>query len=109
MELYYKNLISEEASLERLVDDLMLVVQGADEFTQTSGLLSGPKKEEIRSHLEQLKEHCLELKHRALATAHATDKALRHHPYSSFGFAFALGFIAAWLLKRQRRSLSPST
>ena len=49
MELYYKDLISEEASLERLVDDLMLVVQGADQFADASGALSGPKKEEIRS------------------------------------------------------------
>jgi ElaB/YqjD/DUF883 family membrane-anchored ribosome-binding protein len=103
MELYYKNLISEEASLERLVDDLMLVVQGADEFTQNAGALSGDKREELRSRLEQLKEHCLELKEHAIATAQATDKALRLHPYSSLGFAFGLGFIAALLLKRQRR------
>jgi ElaB/YqjD/DUF883 family membrane-anchored ribosome-binding protein len=103
MELYYKDLISEEASLERLVDDLMLVVQGADQFADTSCALSGAKKEEIRSRLQQLKEHCLQLKHRAIATAQATDKALRHHPYSSIGLAFALGFAAAWLLKPQRR------
>jgi len=31
MELYYKDLISEDASLEKLVDDLMLVVQGAND------------------------------------------------------------------------------
>ena len=103
MELYYKDLISEEASLDRLVDDLMLVVQGADAFTEASGTLSGPKKEEIRSRLQQLKEHCLELKQRAIATAQATDKTLRLHPYSSIGFAFAVGFVAAWLLKRPRR------
>jgi len=102
MELYYKDLISEEASLERLVYDLMLVVQGADQFADASGALSGPKKEEIRSRLHQLKEHCLELKQRAVATAQATDKALRHHPYSSIGLAFALGFAAAWLIKPGR-------
>jgi len=103
MELYYKDLISEEASLERLVDDLMLVVQGADEFADATCALSGPKKEEIRTRLQQLKEHCLELKQRAIATAQATDKALRHHPYSSVGLAFTLGFAAAWLLKPSRR------
>ena|SRR5438045_2229396 len=103
MELYYKDLISEEASLERLVDDLMLVVQGADQFTEASGTLSGAKKEEIRSRLQQVKEHCLELRQRAIATAQATDKALRHHPYASIGFAFVLGFVAAWALKRPRR------
>jgi len=103
MELYYKDLISEEASLERLVDDLMRVVQGADEFAGASCNLSEPKKEEIRSRLQQLKQHCLEIKHRAIATAQATDKAVRHHPYSSIGLAFAVGFCAAWLLKPQRR------
>lgn len=105
MELYYKDLISEEASLERLVDDLMRVVQGTDEFTSASGALSDPKKEEIRSRLQQLKEHCSDIKHRAIATAQATDKALRLHPYSSIGLAFALGFLTALLVNRTRRSL----
>ena len=102
MELYYRDLISEEASLEQLVDDLMLVVQGADELSNAEIALTGPKKEEIRSRLQQLKEHCLQLKQRAIATAQATDKALRHHPYSSIGLAFAAGFAVAWLLKRPR-------
>ena len=104
MELYYKDLISEEASLERLVDDLMLIVQGADAFTEASSTLSGAKKEELRSRLQQLKVHCLELKQRAIAAAQATDTALRHHPYSSIGLAFAVGFSAAWLLKHRRRA-----
>ncbi|HTL55835.1 MAG TPA: hypothetical protein VL361_09155 [Candidatus Limnocylindrales bacterium] len=103
MELYYKDLISEEASLERLVDDLMLVVQGADQFSDPA--LSGPQKEAITSRLQQLKAHCTRLKEHAITTAHATDKALRHHPYSSIGLAFALGFLTALLLKRQRRLL----
>lgn len=102
MELYYKDLISEEASLDRLVDDLMLVVQGVDEFAEKTCQLGGPEKAEIRSRLERLKAHCLQLKDQAIATAHATDKALRHHPYSSLVFAFGLGFATAWLLKKRR-------
>ena len=105
MELYYKDLISEEASLDRLVDDLMLVVQGADELSQATERLNGREKQEIASRLQQLKARCLQLKNHALATAQATDKALRHHPYSSIGFAFALGFISAWLLKPRSRRL----
>jgi ElaB/YqjD/DUF883 family membrane-anchored ribosome-binding protein len=103
MELYYRDLISEEASLDRLVDDLMRVVQGVDEFTENADTLSEPKKEEIRSRLQLLKAHCLQLKNRAIATAQATDHALRLHPYSSLGFAFGLGLLTAWLLKRSRR------
>jgi len=102
MELYYKDLISEEESLDRLVDDLMLVVQGVDEFAEKTSQLGEPEKEEIRSRLQRLKDHCLQIKNQAIATAHATDKALRHHPYSSLGLAFGLGFATAWLLKKRR-------
>ena len=102
MELYYKDLISEEESLDRLVDDLMLVVQGVDEFAEKTRQLGGPEKDEIWSRLQRLKAHCLQLKDHAVATAHATDKALRHHPYSSLGLAFGLGFATAWLLKKRR-------
>jgi len=105
MELYYKDLISEEASLDRLVDDLMLVVQGADELNQATRTLNGRQKQEITSRLQQLKARCLQLKSHAIATAQATDQALRHHPYSSVGFAFAVGFISAWLLKPRRLRL----
>ena len=38
MELYYRDLISKDASLEKLVDNLMLVVQGAEEFAEATGV-----------------------------------------------------------------------
>src|SRR5207245_2086939 len=98
MELYYKDLISEEASLEKLVDDLMLVVQGADEFVQAAGLALGQQpKAEIASRLERLRESCLRAKERAYAGARATDKLVRQHPYSSLGLAFTVGLVAGVL------------
>ena len=48
MEVYYKDFISEETSLEKLVDDLARVVQGADELAQASGVhLPEEKRREI--------------------------------------------------------------
>ena len=103
MELYYKDLISEDASLEKLVDDLMLVVQGANEFAQAAGAtLTQVKREEIHTRLQRLKENCHRIKEQAVAGAIATDKILREHPYSSLGFAFACGLLAGALVSRKR-------
>ncbi len=103
MELYYKDLISEEASLEKLVDDLMLVVQGADEFVSAAGAsLQRDSKEEILSRLQQLKAGCLHIRNQAVATALATDKVLRQYPYSSAGFVFSIGLLVGALLRRRR-------
>jgi ElaB/YqjD/DUF883 family membrane-anchored ribosome-binding protein len=101
MELYYKDLISEEASLEKLVDDLMLVVQGADEFVQAAGVdFQGLPREEILSRLARLKQACRRIEERAGATALKMDKLLRQYPYSVAGFAFAFGLLAGRLIGR---------
>ena len=103
MELYYKDLISEDASLEKLVDDLMLLVQGANEFAEAAGAGLDPHpKEEVTSLLLQLKEKCRRLQQQALDSARATDKLLRRYPYSSFGVAFALGLLAGTLIKPRK-------
>lgn len=102
MELYYKDLISEEASLEKLVDDLMLIVQGADEFVQANGAsLESPQKEEITSRLQRLKDSCHRVQRQAMASALAVDRVLHQYPYSSLGFAFAIGLLAGRVLKRR--------
>jgi ElaB/YqjD/DUF883 family membrane-anchored ribosome-binding protein len=96
MEVYYKQLISKEASLEKLVDELTRVVQGADELAEAAGAhLTQEASKEMRSCLEQLKESCNRIKEHALAGAVATDKAVRRYPYSSIGIAFGLGLVTA--------------
>jgi ElaB/YqjD/DUF883 family membrane-anchored ribosome-binding protein len=101
MELYYKDLISKEASLEKLVDNLMLVVQGADEFAEAAGATSGAeRRREIAKRLESLKEGCRKIKAQTKATALAADKVLRQYPYSSAGFAFGAGLLLGCLLMR---------
>jgi len=101
MELYYRDLISEDASLEKLVDDLMLVVQGAEEFAEAAGVgLPKEHQEELTSRLERLKEGCRHIQQQARATALAVDKVIRH--YSSAGIGFGAGLIAGILIKRLR-------
>jgi ElaB/YqjD/DUF883 family membrane-anchored ribosome-binding protein len=102
MELYYRDLISEDASLEKLVDDLLMVVQGADEFAQAAGAALPEHKSEITSRLERLKEGCAAVRQHALKSALATDKLLREYPYSFAGFAFAIGLLAGALICRSR-------
>ena len=102
MELYYKDLISKEASLEKLVDDLMLVVQGAEEYAQAAGVdLPGHKKEEIRSRLERLKDGCRRIAEHTQATAKAADKVVRRYPYSSLVSAFVFGLLIGKILDRR--------
>jgi len=101
MELYYKDLISKDSSLENLVDNLMLVVQGADEFAQAAGAsLPGERRQELVHRLQKLKEGCWKIKQQAKATALATDKVIRQYPYSSAGFAFGVGIMLGALLMR---------
>src|SRR5262249_42871817 len=98
MELYYKDLISEDASLERLVDDLMLLGQGANDFAEEAGLgLATKPREELVGKLERLKASCRRLKEQAVAGAMAADKTMRRYPYSSLGIAFGLGVLAGLL------------
>jgi len=103
MELYYKDLISKDATLEKLVDDLMLVVQGAEEFAEANGAQIGTAKQaELRSRLEQLKAGCRRLRQHAVEGVVAADKLMRRYPYSTAGVAFVAGLLAARYFQRKR-------
>jgi ElaB/YqjD/DUF883 family membrane-anchored ribosome-binding protein len=103
MELYYKNLISEDASLEKLVDNLMRVVQGTDESADGTGNgQRGKRKAELTARLQQLKERCRRIEQRTIATAQATDKLVRENVYWSIGLAFAVGLVAGAFLGGSR-------
>jgi ElaB/YqjD/DUF883 family membrane-anchored ribosome-binding protein len=99
MELYYKDLISEDASLEKLVDNLTLVVQGADEFAAAASAgLETERRREISSRLQRLKDACRRIEDRTIYTAQAAGKMVRRFPYSSAGFAFGLGLLIGALV-----------
>jgi ElaB/YqjD/DUF883 family membrane-anchored ribosome-binding protein len=102
MEVYFKDLISEDASLEKLVDDLSRVVQGADDYARAIGAnVSEQAREEVVDRLKSLKQRCQEVKSHAMAGARATDRMLRAHPYSSLAILFAAGLIVGASIRRK--------
>jgi ElaB/YqjD/DUF883 family membrane-anchored ribosome-binding protein len=104
MEVYFKDLISEDATLDKLVDDLTRLVQGVDDFARAVGVnLPEQSREELVSRLGRLKEHCRRVKDQAVAGAQATDKLLREHPYWSLAIVFGLGLAVGAGLCRRRR------
>ena len=101
MEVYYKDLISEEATLDKLVDDLLQVVQGAEEFAEVARIPE-EHKHEITSRLQRLKEGVSKVREQAVIGAQATDKMLREYPYWLAAAAFGLGIVTGALLFRRR-------
>ena len=94
MELYYKDLISEENSLEKLVEDLEFIVQGAN--------LAPEPRAEITTRLRRLKEGCRLVHGHAVAAGVATDRFVRKYPYAALGLAIAAGLVTAGMLTRKR-------
>jgi ElaB/YqjD/DUF883 family membrane-anchored ribosome-binding protein len=103
MELYFKDLISKESSLEKLVDDLALLVQGADDFAKAvAPNLSEETREEVATRVHRLKESCQRISHQAAAGAQATDQFLKKHRYSALATIFGLGLLLGLGTKARR-------
>lgn len=101
MEVYFDNLTDENAALDKLAEDVSLLVQDAEVLVQASGAkLSQKSKAELESALERVKTRGERVKQGALAGARATDRVIREHPYQSLGIVFALGFVFGALIKR---------
>lgn len=106
MELYFKDLISTEASLEKLVDDLNIVVQGVDSLAKSVGAnLPETAWGEMSQRLARLKEHCRSIKERVVSSARSTDNMLRENPYWFLGAAFLLGLMLGKSARRRRTPL----
>jgi ElaB/YqjD/DUF883 family membrane-anchored ribosome-binding protein len=94
MEVYFKDLISKEKSVDQLVDDLSLVVQGEN--------LSEKSRAEINSLLERLKNSYQLWKSRTAGGAYATDRFLRRNPYAFIGGGIVLGLIVGLAIRRRK-------
>ena len=106
MEVYFKNLTSEEVSIEKLVEDLAMLANDVEDFVRVSGAgLAEDSREQLMTALQRIKTRCESLKGHALAGAKATDRAIRRHPYPSLGIVFAAGVVlGAAVFARRRRS-----
>jgi ElaB/YqjD/DUF883 family membrane-anchored ribosome-binding protein len=101
MEVYFKELISKDASLDKLVDDLERIVQGADDFAKS---LAGTKlagHPEIARRVERLKESCERINQDIVEGAHATDRFVRKNPYYFIAGAILLGMLVGTKLSSE--------
>jgi ElaB/YqjD/DUF883 family membrane-anchored ribosome-binding protein len=102
MEVYFKELISKEASLEKLVEDLERVVQGADDFAKVLGKNLAEPRPEIARRLKRLRERCQHIRQQIVERAQATDRLVRRHPYSFVAGAAVLGMFVGCNLRSRR-------
>lgn len=102
MEVYFKNLTSEEVSTEKLVEDLTNLVQDAEELVKATGAnIAESSKQELLTALGRLKRRAQQTKQRALASAKATDRFIRGNPYRALAVTFGIGMIAGMIVKRR--------
>jgi ElaB/YqjD/DUF883 family membrane-anchored ribosome-binding protein len=103
MEVYFKNLSSEEVSTEKLVEDLLMLVQDAEELVKATGAnIAEASKQELMTALERVKSRAEQMKDRAVAGARATDRVIRDNPYRSLAVIFGVGMIAGMIVNRRR-------
>jgi ElaB/YqjD/DUF883 family membrane-anchored ribosome-binding protein len=101
MEVYFKELISKESSLSKLVDDLERVVQGADDLAQSLGTTLA-ERPDIADRLRRLKDGCLRIKEEIIESAQATDRFVRTNPYPFIAGAALLGILAGFHFSRRK-------
>lgn len=92
-------------STERLLTDLKAVAADSQELLKEfAGDLSEKGKQaraRLMATLDSAKETCADLQEKAKAGAEKADTAIREHPYSALGIAFAVGLLIGVLVGRK--------
>ena len=82
-----------EESTEKLLQDLKAVVRDGEELLRAGANEIGERgmaaREKLSAALEVAKDTRRKLEERAIASARATDRVIREHPYESIGAAFS--------------------
>lgn len=92
MEVYFKELISKDSSLDKLVDDLERVVQGADDLAKSLGTKLA-ERPDLAQRVQKLREGCWRINQEVIERAQATDKFVRRNPYYFMGGAVLIGML----------------
>ena len=91
---------------DKLVKDLRLVVQDAEDLIRATAGEVNEKTKHARARLvqtlEKAKESALELQAKAAEKAKVADEVIRQHPYESMGVAFGLGLLLGVIVNRGR-------
>lgn len=94
-----------EVPREKVREDLRALVRDAEELLKaTAGDMTDRAKEarsRLADALEKAKATCQRLEERTIATAKATDRVIRAHPYESIGVAFGVGLLIGVLVARK--------
>ena len=94
-----------ELHTDRWVKDLKTVARDAEDLIRATAGDVGEKAREARNRLSTAlngaRANCEQLEDRAGASAQATDKVIRQHPYQSIGIAFAAGLLLGVLVNRR--------
>ena len=95
----------EEVTRQKLLRDMKVVLHDAEALIiATAGDISERTKEarvRLGAALERAKESCHKMEAKAIASAKATDRIIREHPYQSIGLAFGLGLLVGVLVNRK--------
>jgi ElaB/YqjD/DUF883 family membrane-anchored ribosome-binding protein len=104
MEVYFKELISKDNCLEKLVEDLERVVQGADDLAKSIGVnIAESPEHPVAQRLLTLKERCEGMKQRILQRAGDTDRFVRKNPYPFLFMAGLFGMVMGVRLANPKR------
>jgi ElaB/YqjD/DUF883 family membrane-anchored ribosome-binding protein len=94
-----------EDTTEKLLEDVKQVVRDGEELLRAgAGELSEKGKAarvRLAAALDSAKETGRKLQERTIASAKATDKVIREHPYQSIGIAFGVGLLIGVLVNRK--------
>jgi len=88
---------------ELLVRDLKALISDAEALVKATAGQAGEKLAEVRARLaaalESAKDTCDSLGGKTVATAKATDRCIREHPYETIGVAFGVGLVIGLLVR----------
>ena len=107
METVFENIENSHghAPRDRVKEDLRNLVKDAEALLNVTADDMSDKAKEARTRLgealERAKATCRRLEEKTVATAKATDKVIRDHPYETIGLAFGVGLLVGVLVIRK--------
>ncbi|HUR47150.1 MAG TPA: hypothetical protein VMZ27_14820 [Candidatus Saccharimonadales bacterium] len=102
MEVFFKNLSAEGIETDRLVGDLVALVEETETFLRSpESALAHESREQLLTKLERVKACSGKIREQAAAGARATDRVIRNHPYTSLGLVLLAGIVGGFLVGRK--------
>jgi ElaB/YqjD/DUF883 family membrane-anchored ribosome-binding protein len=90
---------------DKLVKDLRLVVQDAEDLIRATAGEMNEKTKQARARLaqtlEKAKDTAQQLQTTAVEKAKVADEVIREHPYESMGIAFGIGLLLGVFVNRR--------